>query len=161
MLITVLLWSLAVLLVLAGIAGLVFPALPGAPLLFAGLLVAAWAEDFAYVGFKTLSALAVMAALSYAIDFLAGVFGARRYGASPRAMAGAALGALLGIFLGLFGVLLGPFVGAALGELSARRGLSQAGRAGIGATVGLLLGIAAKLALAFAMLGLFVLVRVR
>ena len=43
------LWALAVLLVAAGIAGLVLPALPGAPLLFAGLLCAAWAEGFAYV----------------------------------------------------------------------------------------------------------------
>jgi uncharacterized protein YqgC (DUF456 family) len=50
-------------------------------------------------------------------------------------------------------------VGAVLGELAARRGLVDAGRAGVGATLGLALGLAAKLALAFTMLGLFVLVR--
>lgn len=46
------LWSLAVLLVLSGIAGMILPALPGSPLLFAGLVCAAWAEDFAYVGWR-------------------------------------------------------------------------------------------------------------
>lgn len=159
MLITILLWSLAILLVIAGIAGLVFPALPGAPVLFAGLLLAAWIEDFAYVGTKTLIFLGIMAVLSYVIDFVAGVFGAKHFGASPRALWGAALGALAGIFLGLPGVLLGPFVGAALGELSLLRTFMQAGRAGLGATIGLMLGVAAKLALAFSMLGLFIVVR--
>lgn len=159
MLITILLWTLAVVLIIAGIAGLVFPALPGAPVLFAGLLLAAWIEHFAYVGAKTLVVLGVMAVLSYVIDFMAGVFGAKRFGASPRALWGAALGALVGIFFGLPGVLLGPFVGAAIGELTMLRTLTQAGRAGLGATLGLMLGVAAKLALAFSMLGLFIVVR--
>lgn len=159
MLITVLLWTLALVLVIAGIAGLVFPALPGAPVLFAGLLVAAWAEDYAYVGLKTLIVLGLMALLSYAVDVMAGVFGAKRFGASPRALWGAALGGLVGIFFGLPGVLLGPFVGAVIGELSMLRSLVQAGRAGVGATVGLMLGVAMKLALAVSMLGVFVVVR--
>jgi len=47
-----LLWILAVALVFAGLAGMLLPALPGAPLLFAGLLMAAWAEDFTYVAPK-------------------------------------------------------------------------------------------------------------
>ncbi len=159
MLITVLLWTLAVVLIIAGIAGLMLPVLPGAPVLFAGLLLAAWIENFAYVGFKTLIVLGVMAVLSYLIDFVAGVFGAKRFGASPRALWGAALGALAGIFFGLPGVLLGPFVGAAIGELTMLRTFTQAGRAGLGATLGLMLGVAAKLALAFSMLGLFIVVR--
>lgn len=159
MLTTVLIFTLALLLVLTGIAGLLFPILPGAPVLFAGLLLAAWSEDFAYVGVKTLLVLALMALLSYAIDFFAAVFGAKHFGASPRALWGAALGALVGIFFGFPGVVLGPFIGAAAGELSVPRSLSQAGRAGVGATLGMLLGMAAKLALAFAMIGVFIVVR--
>lgn len=154
------LWVLAVLLVAAGIAGLVLPALPGAPLLFAGLLCAAWAEDFAYVGAGWLGVLGVLAALTYPVDLAAGAVGARRFGASGRAVIGAALGALVGLFFGLPGILLGPFVGAVLAELLwERRNLRQAGRSGIGASVGLALGVATKLALAFAMLGTFALVR--
>ena len=156
---TVLAWILAIVLVVAGLAGLVLPALPGPLLLFLGLLAAAWAEGFAYVGTGTLVALGIMAALASLADFLAGAFGARHYGASHRAMFGAALGAVVGLFFGLPGLLLGPFTGALLGELSAHRDLQAASRAGWGATIGLALGIAAKLALGFAMVGLFLLVR--
>jgi uncharacterized protein YqgC (DUF456 family) len=156
---TVLTWIIAILLVAAGLAGLVLPALPGPLLLFAGLFLAAWAEQFVHVGTWTLVVLAVMAALALLADFVAGAFGAKRYGASPRSVAGAALGAVVGIFFGLPGLLLGPFIGALLGELSARRDLAAAGRAGWGATIGLVLGTAAKLALGFAMVGLFLVVR--
>jgi len=156
---SVLLWVLAALLVLAGLAGLVLPVLPGAPLLFLGLVCAAWAEDFTRVGWGWLSLIGGLALLSYPVDLAAGALGARRFGASPRAVLGAALGALVGLFLGLPGILLGPFVGAALAELSARRDLRQAGRSGLGATLGLALGVAGKLALAFAMLGTFASVR--
>lgn len=159
MTLSILFWILAVVLVLAGFAGLVIPALPGAPLLFTGLWVAAWTEDFAYVGRYTLIALAVMAALSYLLEFAATALGAKRYGASPRALTGAALGTVVGIFFGLPGILLGPFLGAVAGELTESRNLRAAAGAGFGAFIGLLLATAGKLALGFAMLGLFLLVR--
>jgi len=156
---TVLLWILAVLMVIAGLAGLVLPAVPGPLLLFAGLFTAAWAEAFVHVGSKTLVALAVLAALAMLADFVAGALGARRYGASPRAMAGAALGALIGIFFGLPGLLLGPFIGALIGEIAERNDWAAASRAGWGATLGLIIGTAAKIALGFTMVGLYLLVR--
>jgi len=155
----ILLWALAAVLVAVGIAGLFFPAIPGALVLFAGLAIAAWADDFAYAGWKTLTLLGVLALLTYPADFLASAFGAKRFGASPRAVTGAAIGAVIGIFFGLPGVLLGPFFGAVAGELLTRRHLGRAGRAGIGATVGLVLGTALKLAIAFTMLGVFAVVR--
>lgn len=155
----VLLWVLAVLIALAGFAGLVLPVLPGPALLFGGLLLAAWIEDFVHVGAGTLIALGIMALLIFAVDAAGTAYGARRYGASPRAIAGAAIGAVAGVVFGLFGVLVGPFVGAAIGELSARPGLRAAARAGWGATVGLALAAAAKLALGFAMIGTFLVVR--
>ena len=155
----ILLWVLAVILVIGGMVGLVFPVLPGAPVLYAGLFVAAWTEDFAYVGATTLVVLGIMTILTYAFDFLAAAFGAKRFGASRRAVIGATLGAIVGIFFGIPGILLGPFIGAVLGELSNRPDLKAAGLAGVGATIGLALGVAAKLTLAFAMLGIFIIVR--
>ena len=159
MILDVVMWTAAGILVIAGLVGLILPAIPGAPLLFAGMFLAAWVEDFQYVGAGTLTVLAVLAALSYAADFAAGAFGARRFGASRRAVIGAALGAVVGMFFGLPGILLGPFAGAVTGELSSRRSLGEAGRAGLGATIGLALGAAAKIALAFTMIGTFLLVR--
>lgn len=156
---TVLLWLLAVLLMIAGLVGMVLPLLPGAPLLFAGFLVASWAENFQYIGTGTLVVLAIMAALTYAVDLAATAFGAKRFGASPRAVMGAAVGTLLGLMMGLVGVLIGPFIGAMIGELSAQRSLRAAGRAGLGASLGLAIGAAAKLALGFAMIGIFIVAR--
>jgi uncharacterized protein YqgC (DUF456 family) len=155
----ILLWVLAIALVVVGIAGLVLPVMPGAPLLFAGLLVAAWAENFEFVGWGTLVILAVLAGLTYVVDFAATAFGAKQFGASKRAIIGAAIGGIVGLFLGLPGVVVGPILGAVIGELSARRGLYAATQAGIGATIGLALGVTAKLALAFSMLGIFAVAR--
>lgn len=156
---TILLWVVVVALVAVGFAGLVLPALPGAPLLFAGLLLAAWLEDFAYVGPWTLSLLAVMAALTYLVDFGAGAIGAKGFGATKYAMFGAFAGAIVGIFFGLPGILLGPFLGAMVGELLADRSLWDAGLAGVGATIGLAVGVAAKMALAVSMLSIFLFMR--
>ena len=148
-------WLLAILLVGIGLAGVVLPAIPGPPLLFAGLFLAAWVEDFAYVGKWTLLILAFLALLTYGVDFWASMFGAKRFGASKRAIVGALVGTIVGLFLGFPGVLFGPFIGAVIGELSARRSLEDAARAGFGATIGLVLGVALKVALALSMIGIF------
>jgi len=93
------------------------------------------------------------------IEFFLGAVGARRYGASKRGIIGGMIGALGGIFLGLPGIIFGPFIGAVLGELSAQRDLHAAGRAGLGTTIGLVIGSAAKLAIAFSMVCIFVVMR--
>src|SRR5258707_13602736 len=145
-----LLWIFAVVLILFGLAGLVLPAVPGAPVLFAGLLIAAWADHFAYVGWRTLALLAVLALLTYAVDFAATAFGAKRFGASRRAVAGAAIGALAGIFFGFLGGLVRPFIGAGIGGPSPPRGLENAPRAGPGAPIRLVVGGAPQRAPPFA-----------
>jgi uncharacterized protein len=157
--VTIVLWIAASVLIAIGAVGLVLPVLPGAPLIFIGALLAAWAEDFQYLGPWSLVLLGALAALAVAVDFIASAFGAKRFGASGRAVAGATIGALVGIFFGPVGVLVGPFVGAVLGELTVRRSLAAAGRAGVGAALGLALGTAAKLAIAFAMIGWIVVMR--
>ena len=157
--VTIVLWIAAGVLIAIGALGMVLPILPGAPLIFMGALLAAWAEDFVYLGWGTLTVLGVLTGLGLAVDFIAGAFGAKRFGASRRAVTGATLGALIGLFFGIAGVLVGPFVGAVVGELSVRRNLAAAGRVGVGAALGLALGTAAKLAIAFAMVGVIVVVR--
>lgn len=158
--ITIVLWIAAGVLIVIGALGMVLPILPGAPLIFVGALLAAWAEEFAYLGFPTLIVLGILAVLAVVVDFVASAFGAKRFGASGRAITGATLGALFGLFFGVVGVLVGPFVGAIVGELSVRRNLAAAGRAGVGAALGLALGTAVKLAIAFAMVGVIVVSRV-
>ena len=153
-------WTLAAVLIAVGFAGLVLPMLPGIPLVFAGLVLLAWAENFAYVGLATLSLLGVLALASYGVDFLATAMGAKKFGASGRAIWGAAIGALVGLFFGLPGLLLGPFVGAVIGEFTGNGSIRRATHAGVGATLGLLFGALLKIALAFAMVDVYVLARV-
>ena len=152
---TIFWWILATLIVISGLIGVVVPALPGIPIMLAGLVLAAWSTGFEPVGWGTIAVLAALTALSVLIDFLAAAFGAKRQGASPRAFWGATLGAVVGLFFGLVGVVLGPFIGAVAAELTSGRGAQQAGRSGYGVWIGLILGTAAKLAIAFLMLGIF------
>lgn len=155
-------YLLAVVLVLVGIAGTILPALPGLPLVFAGMLLAAWAGDFQQVGMPMLVVLGLLTVFSLAVDFWATALGAKRVGASRLAIIGAMVGTLAGLFFGPLGLLMGPFAGAIGGELIHRRSLlkqdlGQAAKIGVGTWFGILFGTVLKLALAFTMLGLFAL----
>ena len=156
---SIILWIIGAILTFTGLAGLLLPLVPGAPLLFLGLLLGAWAENFRYIGLWALLLLGGMAALTYVVEFVASILGVKKYGGSRRAMVGAALGGFVGIFLGFPGILLGPFVGAVIAELSLQRSLDEASRAGFGTVVGLAIGVAGKLAIGIAMIGIFLLIR--
>ena len=145
----------AALLIAIGFVGTILPAIPGVPLVFCGMLLAAWADHFAHVGTFTLFVLGALTVLALAVDFIAGMLGAKRVGASRYAVVGAALGTLVGLFLGLAGLLLGPFVGALIGELIAGGSLRKATGVGIGAWLGFVLGAVVKLGVCFTMLGIF------
>ena len=150
-------YVLAVVLIVVGFVGTVVPALPGVPLVFAGMLVAAWADGFQHVGLWTLIGLGVLTLIAVAVDFIAGLAGAKRVGASRLALFGAAIGTLVGIFFGIPGLLLGPFLGALIGELCAGGTLTRATNVGVGAWIGFLVGTVLKLGVCFAMLGVFAL----
>lgn len=150
-----LLWILSGALILTGFAGIVLPALPGTLLIFAGILLGAWIDDFARVGWFPLVFIAVLALLAWVMDYVAGMLGAKRAGASRLAIAGAAVGTVAGVFMGLIGVLFMPLLGAAAGEYMARRQHGQALRVGLATWLGLLAGMLAKFVLAFMMVGIF------
>jgi hypothetical protein len=146
---------LALILVVLGLAGVVLPLLPGMPLLFGGLWLLAWSDGFARVGEFTVVLLGILAVLAWGIDYLAATLGVKRVGASGLAVAGAAIGTVLGLAAGLLGVLVGPVLGAIAGEWLARRNGAQASRAGLAAGISFLLGIVAKIGIAFTMVGIF------
>lgn len=153
-------YVIAALLVVVGVLGTVLPALPGLPLVFAGMLLAAWAGDFQQIGVVTLVVLGLMTLVSLAVDFWATAVGAKRVGASRKAVVGAVIGTVAGLFFGPVGIFVGPFAGALAGELLHRRSLGHrdlgdAARIGFGTWLGVVLGVVLKLGLAFAMIGLF------
>jgi hypothetical protein len=153
---TVALWVLAAALIAVGIAGVVLPALPGIVLVYAGIVLGAWIDDFARVSAPTVVVLGVLAVAGFAIDYVATVMSARRAGASRQGLIGAALGTVAGVFTGLIGIVFLPLAGAAIGEYLAHRDTLRAGRIGIATWIGLLVGTVAKLAIVFTMVGAFV-----
>lgn len=153
---TTALWALSVLLIAVGVAGTVLPALPGAPLVFAGVLLAAWIDDFARISGWTVAVVGALALAAFAADFLAGLLGAKRAGASRLAIVGAAVGTVAGVVTGLWGLLFMPLVGAAVGQFMSDQDAVRAGRVGVATWIGLLVGTVAKVAIVFVMVGVFV-----
>ena len=151
-----LLWVLAVLLILVGIAGTVLPALPGTAFVLGGIVLAAWIDDFSRVGATTVAIVSVLAVIAWVLDYVAGLLGARKAGASREAILGAAIGTVAGLLMGLVGVLFMPLVGAAVGEYIARRDERKAVHVGVATWLGIMAGMIAKVVIAFMMVGIFV-----
>jgi len=142
-------------LIVVGLAGAVVPVLPGIPLIFGGMWLIAGIDGYRHLGRWWLIGIGSLAALGVIVDLMAGALGAKRVGASPRAVTGALIGTVLGLFFGLPGLLLGPFLGAAVGELVAGKDLQRSTHVGVGATLGFLFGAIVKLVVSLTMLGLF------
>lgn len=149
------LWVLSVALIILGLAGTVLPLLPGTLLVWAGVLLGAWIDDFTRVSVGTVVFISVLALLAWALDFVAGLLGAKRAGASKLALAGAAVGTIVGLFMGLVGVLFMPLIGAALGEYWAQRDQQRAAKVALATWLGLLLGMLAKVVISCVMVGVF------
>ena len=152
---TTFLWMVAVALIVVGVVGTVLPAIPGATIVFAGIALAAWIGDFARIPLWIVVVAGVLAALTWVIDFAAASVGAKRVGASPWAVAGAAIGTVAGVFTGFVGLLFMPLAGAALGEYLADRDAARAAHVGVATWIGLLVGTVVKVVVTFVMVGLF------
>jgi uncharacterized protein len=152
----ILLWLLSVALIIAGVAGTVLPALPGTLFVLAGIVLGAWIDGFTRVGWGVLAVVGVLAVLAWVLDYVAGLLGARKAGASRQALIGAALGTLAGVFMGLVGVLFMPLVGAAIGEYLAQQDHQRAVKVGVATWLGIMAGLVSKVVIAFMMIGLFV-----
>lgn len=150
-------YVIAGIIIAAGFIGSILPNLPGIPVMFCGMLLAAWVGHFEKIPVWVIVVLGVLAALSVVFDFVAGSWGAKRYGASKAAVWGAFIGTIVGLFFNVPGIILGPFVGAVIGQLASGSAIDHAAKVGVGTWIGLLFGTAIKLAVAFMMLGTFAL----
>lgn len=149
------LWTLCAALILLGLAGTVLPMLPGTVLVWGGIVLGAWIDDFTRVSMTTVVVVSVLALLAWGLDYVAGLMGARKAGASKQALVGAAVGTVLGLFMGLVGVLFMPLVGAATGEYLAQKDEARALHVGVATWIGIMVGLIAKVVLAFIMVGIF------
>jgi uncharacterized protein YqgC (DUF456 family) len=148
-------YTLAALLIIGGLAGSILPALPGIPMVFGGIWLAAAVDNYRHLGLWWLLIIGALGAAGVIIDFVASALGARRVGASKRALWGASIGTVVGMFFGIPGLLFGPFIGALAGELSSGNSVLRSAHVGVGTWIGLLVGTLVKLVLSFVMVGLF------
>lgn len=149
------LYVLAALLMIGGLAGNILPALPGIPMIFGGIWLAAAVNEYQRVGTGWLLAIGALGALGVLVDFMAGVLGAKRVGASRTALWGASLGTVVGMFFGIPGLVMGPFVGALAGELASGTSVLRSAHVGVGTWLGLLFGTLVKLVISLLMIGMF------
>jgi uncharacterized protein YqgC (DUF456 family) len=149
------LYVLAAALIVGGLLGSILPVLPGIPMVFGGIWLAAAVDGYQHLGVWWLVGIGALGVAGIAIDFVASTLGAKRVGASRRALWGAALGTVVGMFFGIPGLLIGPFAGALIGELASGNSVLRATHVGVGTWLGLLFGTLVKLVISFVMVGLF------
>ena len=137
--------ALAIVLMIAGIAGCLLPVLPGPPLSYLGLVVLHFTK-FADISRNLFIILAIVAIVVTVIDYVVPIWGTRRFGGSKYGMRGATVGLIIGLFLGPFGIIIGPFIGAVVGELIFKDDIKYALKAGFGSLLGFLTGVGLKLA---------------
>ncbi|HEY4292987.1 DUF456 domain-containing protein [Luteibacter sp.] len=148
------LYLLAATLVVGGVAGAVLPVLPGIPMIFGGIWLAAAVDEYRHLGWGWLVAIGIVGAAGVALDFFSASLGAKKIGASPRALWGAAVGTIAGMFFGIPGLIVGPFAGAMAGELWSGTSVLRSAHVGVGTWVGMLVGILAKVVISFLMIGM-------
>jgi uncharacterized protein len=135
----------AIILFIVGLVGTLLPILPGAILIFGGMLIYGFMTNFKSLEFNFFLLQGIVFAFIFLIEYLATFVGTRRFGGSKHAAWGAAIGTILGLFFGPLGIVIGPFLGALAGELLRGTQLKQAARVGFGTLVGLLGGTILKI----------------
>jgi len=139
-----------------GLIGTIVPVLPGTTIILAAAIIhRVMLGPDKSIGLRTIIVLALLTIATYALDLLAGYFGAKYFGATKWGTFGAVLGALIGLFFGLIGLFVGPVIGAIVGEVIAGKRMIDAGRAGWGSLLGNIGAMLAKLIIGLAMITIF------
>lgn len=144
----VLLIVIAVLLLVAGIAGCVLPVLPGPPLGYVGLLLLHLTDKVDFSTSLLLIWLAIVVVLQV-LDYVTPMLGSKYGGGTEFGNRGSLAGTILGLFFLPWGIIVGPFLGAVAGELLGGSDLHHALKSGVGSLIGFLLGTILKVIICF------------
>ncbi len=152
----ILIFILALIIMLIGLAGVFIPVLPGVPIIFAGAAIYGILTGFQKIGFELLLVFAAMTALALIIDYFSNYLAVKKMGGSNIGAIGAVLGLIIGIFLHWSVIIFLPFVLAVVFELIAGRKGSQALKAGTGAFIGIIFGGLFRFIIGCTMIGIFI-----
>ena len=152
-----LVWTLTLVLMLIGLAGVVIPLLPGTTLILLAVVVHKLLLP-ASLSWIVIGWIAGFWLLSVIIDFTGVILGTRLFGGGKWGMVGAGGGAMIGMFFSLPMLLLGTVLGAMTAEKFIAKKSNRASLlAGAGAAIGFLISTLGRLVCAIAMIALFLL----
>jgi hypothetical protein len=154
--VTILGWVLIIALFGIGMAGAVFPVLPGALAIYLAFFVYGWFFGFDAFGawFWIIQTLIVV--VLFVADYIVGAWGTKKFGGSRLSVILSTIGVIIGPFaIPAFGLVIGPFVGALVGELISGSSLSKSAKVGWGSLVGLFSSMVVKVILQIAMIVVF------
>ncbi|MGG1553311.1 DUF456 domain-containing protein [Paenibacillus ferrarius] len=149
-------WVLVILLFVVGMAGAVYPVLPGVLAIYGAFFLYGWLISFEPFGwwFWTIQTLIVV--IIIVADYAVSALGVKKFGGSRAAVIGSTIGLIIGPFvIPAFGLILGPFIGAVLGELIIGTNWKLAIKSGVGSVLGFFASSVVKIALQLVMIILF------
>ena len=153
----VILYIIVVIVMLIGLIGTIVPALPGNAIILFGAVI-----YIAFSGFLlptwVLTSLIAITIIAYFLDYIAGVYGAKKMGASNMGVIGSIFGGIIGFMSGsIVGIILGVFLGTIVGEIIHEGSFKKHSlRAGWGSVLGFLGGSIMKFMLGILMIGIFI-----
>lgn len=150
-------WILISVLFAVGMAGAIYPILPGALAIYAAFFVYGWFFSFEPFGFWFWSIQTIIVVVLFVADYMVNAWGVKKFGGSRASVIGSTIGILIGPFvIPAFGLIIGPLAGAIIGELIHGSDMGRAVKVGWGSLVGLFSSMVVKIFLQAAMIGIFV-----
>lgn len=127
-------WSIFVILVVLAFVGLLYPIIPSTLLLLGAFVLYGVFYSFEPMNFLFWTVQVLLVLLIFIADYLANLFGVKKFGGSKAGIWGSTIGLLAGPFvIPVAGILIGPFLGAVAGELLvSRTAFQQAVKIGVG-----------------------------
>lgn len=150
-------WLLVIVLFIVGLAGAVYPPLPGALAIYAAFFIYGLFISFEPFGFWFWLIETIIVAVIFAADYAVSALGVKKFGGSRASVVGSMIGLIFGPFvIPAFGLVLGPFLGAVIGELLAGSDPVKSAKVGVGSVVGLFSSMVVKVILQLLMIIIFI-----
>lgn len=147
MTVDIILIILGAILMIAGIAGCIIPAVAGIPLSYLGILFLHFTSRVNYsVSFLVIWAFVVV--IVQVLDYYVPIWGTKKFGGGKYGAWGSTIGIVAGLFFPPWGIILFPFVGAVIGELIHGKEFDVSLKAGFGAFIGFVAGTLMKIIVA-------------
>lgn len=151
-------WVLVVLLFIIGMAGTIYPILPGVLAIYAAFFVYGFLISFKDFDIYFWIIQTLILAVLFVADYAVSAWGVKRFGGTKASIIGSTIGIIIGPFvIPAFGLIIGPFAGAVIGEMVTGVSLQKSLKVGFGSLVGLFTSVVVKIILQLLMIILFIL----